>query len=382
VTRFRTSLALAAAALGLLGTPALQGVAEAAKSVVNCGDVITHNTTLGNDVGPCPKDGVIIGADNVTLNLAGHKIFGTTSPDDGVGVRIPNHTGVTIRKGIITQFDTGVYVNQGSNNTISDMKIRFNVGLTDRFTTEFGDGILIYESPNNMVVGNLIEHNGIWDGIGVGGPLSSGNRILRNTVNSNNDGNPRGGIAGFGQGINIGNGFPMTGSNNVVDGNTVMGHTLSGINVCFGLTPCAVRHAIVINNYVARNAVGFIGEGGYDSTGSGDNFVSHNTIVNNDTGIYAWNDFGSISYNTVLKNTSADIVTIEYGGSVDCINWIGNTYTTLADNTADYHGGTSCFDPALNNQVPPTAPAPGVATAATPNSVAAVSGVPSYRHMT
>ncbi len=39
-----------------------------------CGDVITEDTTLEHDLLDCPGDGLIIGADNVTLRLNGFMI--------------------------------------------------------------------------------------------------------------------------------------------------------------------------------------------------------------------------------------------------------------------------------------------------------------------
>ena len=44
--------------------------------VVHCGDVITQDTKLGNDLVDCPADGLVIGADDVTLDLHGHTIDG------------------------------------------------------------------------------------------------------------------------------------------------------------------------------------------------------------------------------------------------------------------------------------------------------------------
>ena len=38
---------------------------------VSCGDVITQDTTLDSDLVNCPGDGVVIGASNITLDLAG-----------------------------------------------------------------------------------------------------------------------------------------------------------------------------------------------------------------------------------------------------------------------------------------------------------------------
>ena len=57
--------------------PALAWAPPASASHVNCGDVITQDTTLDSDLLNCPGDGLVIGADGVTVDLAGHTIDGT-----------------------------------------------------------------------------------------------------------------------------------------------------------------------------------------------------------------------------------------------------------------------------------------------------------------
>jgi hypothetical protein len=41
-----------------------------------CGDTITVNTKLVKDLVNCPNNGIVIGADNITLDLNGHLIDG------------------------------------------------------------------------------------------------------------------------------------------------------------------------------------------------------------------------------------------------------------------------------------------------------------------
>ena len=54
----------------------------------SCGDTITVDTTLTRDLVNCPNNGLIIGANNITLDLNGHVIDGddaefTECPPDG-----------------------------------------------------------------------------------------------------------------------------------------------------------------------------------------------------------------------------------------------------------------------------------------------------------
>ena len=44
--------------------------------VVECGDTITADTTLDSDLTGCPNNGIVIGADDITLDLNGHTISG------------------------------------------------------------------------------------------------------------------------------------------------------------------------------------------------------------------------------------------------------------------------------------------------------------------
>ncbi|MCA1701948.1 MAG: right-handed parallel beta-helix repeat-containing protein [Actinobacteria bacterium] len=159
---------------------------------LTCGQMITKNTTLTADVGPCPADGIIIGADNIRLNLNGHSISGSPAAGDGnaAGIRLPFRTGVIItghpgksgKTATVTGFDAGVFVNGGSGNTIENLVIRDNIGPS--IGANLGDGILISSSNNNLVGRNVVRHNGPYDGIGLVG-TSDANRIEGNTVEDN-----------------------------------------------------------------------------------------------------------------------------------------------------------------------------------------------------
>jgi len=73
-------------------------VVETQVSDIGCGEVLLASTTLDEDIGPCAGDGVVIGADNIMLDLAGHRIFGFPGPGNGsqAGIRLPFRTKVRI----------------------------------------------------------------------------------------------------------------------------------------------------------------------------------------------------------------------------------------------------------------------------------------------
>ena len=52
------------------------GASQASASHVSCGDTIIADTTLDSDLVDCPGNGIVIGADDVTLDLNGHTIDG------------------------------------------------------------------------------------------------------------------------------------------------------------------------------------------------------------------------------------------------------------------------------------------------------------------
>ena len=91
--------------------------AAAEASHVQCGDVITQSTKLDSDLLNCPGDGVVIGADDVTLDLNGHVIDGDGTETHGcagnefcdVGVVSAGHDGTAVRDGSIRGFAVGVF---------------------------------------------------------------------------------------------------------------------------------------------------------------------------------------------------------------------------------------------------------------------------------
>jgi large repetitive protein len=106
-------LALVVAGFTVLGS------GQALASHVSCGDTITTDTTLDSDLLDCPNNGIVIGADNITLDLSGHTIDGNAAPVDpcpegetcDVGVdNSAGHSGVTVEGGSVRQFSVGVLV--------------------------------------------------------------------------------------------------------------------------------------------------------------------------------------------------------------------------------------------------------------------------------
>src|SRR5436189_3017872 len=90
------------------------GTSQASASQVSCGDTITADTKLDHDLVNCPNNGIVIGADNITLDLNGHTIDSDGTPAAGcnpeidfcdVGVVNDSHRGVTVVGGEVREFD-------------------------------------------------------------------------------------------------------------------------------------------------------------------------------------------------------------------------------------------------------------------------------------
>jgi parallel beta-helix repeat protein len=99
------------------------GGAEGASPQVSCGDHIKADTVLHNDLVDCPDNGILIGADNVTLDLNGHTIDGNGKPNKScepnhfcdTGVAFGHRDGVTVKHGSIRQFEAGIVVYRSSH---------------------------------------------------------------------------------------------------------------------------------------------------------------------------------------------------------------------------------------------------------------------------
>lgn len=313
-----------------------------------CGQIIDTDTTLTADIGPCEADGLIAGADGIALNLGGHRVFGTTGPspgdpDSGVpagvaaGIRLPARTGVTVTNGTVADFDAGVVVNEGGSNTITELTVRDNIGIDDAFNAELGDGIILFDSADNLIADNTVVHNGIFDGIGVLGGGSSGNTIRDNVV-QDTVGPADGGQAGQGILVNAaeGNGLPtsITGVNvtaNLVTGNAAAG--ISNVNSIDG---------VVSGNTVIGNGLTHLGGNGIGvSQGAGSNVPATRMLIENNE-IHGNGEDGIQIFsleNQIIGNDAADNAVKPspfpafpffdlHDGYPDCDSniWSGNTY--------------------------------------------------------
>jgi parallel beta-helix repeat protein len=243
--RFRV-LVRGAILVGALAVPMSGVAAPALAQQVSCGQVITEDTTLENDLscsGGFLADGIIIGASGITLDLGGHRVYA-----DHVAVLNEGHDRVIIRNGAVAGEYYSIRLDGANRNTIADVEVGgFQAGIwaadsdrTQIVSNTLADvGIdLVDGSDHSTVVGNavrgregiIIVRNSSYDRIvenGVTGtdgpPISVGDsdhvRIARNTVVSDfegitlrdsdenevvdNVGRPEGALVGFARGVEV-----------------------------------------------------------------------------------------------------------------------------------------------------------------------------------
>ena len=166
---------------------------------------VSESFTLANDM-TCPGDGMVIVADNVTVDLGGHTLTGPgMGPQtwplpqlDSVGVRVGGHTGVTIRDGRTEAFSTGIYfidMAQSSIESVTTLRNRFGfyIHASKKITVKDSDvefniyGLHLQNSDDCVLVNNLLARQTYNSpgGYGLYMYASSRNRVTDNTIDSN-----------------------------------------------------------------------------------------------------------------------------------------------------------------------------------------------------
>jgi len=255
-------LAVTAAVFATLGaTPALA-------TTVVCGQVITQSIKVSNDLSNCPADGLVVGANNIKIDLGKHVI-------DGDGVNAPTDDGidntggfdnVKIVHGTIQQFTQGIHLVGATKNKVDHVTV-----------TQTLRGIEVQAASNE----NKIEHNkvsGNFDGIHLVG--SDANKIAHNDV----FGNTASAIV------------LITGSdNNNVD------HNKAHDNATWGITQDASNNNVYRHNKIYKNNTA--GFEPFNSTGLR---FEHNDLKQNRIGIELFNTDASFITDNKIQTSTLD----------------------------------------------------------------------------
>jgi len=286
----------------------------AGAAVLSCGQTITQSTVLDNDLSGCAANGIVVGADNITLDLNGHTVTGTPASGDKGGVVLVGRTGVTVRNGTVRSFDVGVVIEGGSANTVEAVNALENISFENAGTVNRGgDGIAVLSSRNNRILRNNAVNNGPYSGIGIytlvdsahpraTSGVSSGNVVDGNVVEGNIQARTPNNVV---NNDNIGIRLEPGNTGNSILNNRVYNSGLDGITLFSANTFNVIRGNVVTGNGFYRqtarrgNGIG-LQIGG--ANGANDNLIENNLSVRNaDNGISIRN--GSLR-NVVRNNTA------------------------------------------------------------------------------
>lgn len=183
MTHVNLTALLSAALFLVIGTAVT--AASSAERTVSCGDTVTTDTTLERDLRNCPNNGLVIGADGVTLDLNGHTVDGDGRPFEqcgrrqlcDVGVFNDGHDGVTVRDGSARGFGVGILLGGARDNRILNVASSGNVFFGFVFADSShsvirasagnanpapeGDGLGVFASHHLRIVGNDFRRNGL-----------------------------------------------------------------------------------------------------------------------------------------------------------------------------------------------------------------------------
>jgi len=329
----------------VLAIPAWTATAGAA--VLSCGQTITENTVLDNDLSGCTNNGIVIGADNITLDLNGHTVAGTAASGDQGGVVLVGRTGVAVRNGTVRNFDVGVVIEGGSANTVEGVNAVDNISFSGT-TNRGGDGIAILSSKNNRIAHNNTVNNGPFSGIGIytdvdsahprsTGGVSSGNIVDGNVVQGNIQGRTPNNVV---NNDNIGIRLEPGNTGNSILNNRVAGNGLDGITLFVRNTFTVVGSNIVTGNGFYRQTARRGNGIGLQIGGANDNLVENNLVTRNaDNGISIRNGSlrNTVRNNTAVGNAVLPPASTTFGPTFDLLDnnpncdaniWLDNRYTT------------------------------------------------------
>jgi parallel beta-helix repeat protein len=270
------------------------GAGQAATSQVDCGDVITHDTKLDHDLSDCPDNGLVIGADGVTLDLNGHTIDGDGACCDLVDYGIKNGTlfppttgydNVTVKGGMIRQFAEGISVFGARKNVLRTLDVSDNslgIRLHDADDSVFdlsnvfanGLGLDLRGSGSN-----LIRRNSFFDnGAGISIIQTTGNNVIERNLLSGNSG---GGISAA---------FVLSGINRVVDNHLSEGGVILLKTSGFEIERNVIAHtsypALLLlgaeATRIERNVMTDSGVGIALQMGSRNNHIAWNSVLDNE----------------------------------------------------------------------------------------------------
>ena len=206
---------------------------------LSCGQTITTDTIMSNDISNCPGFGLVIGNSGITLDCQGHSIIGQNVSGTS-GILVSSVNNVIVKNCNVQNFPTGYFVIFSSGDSFPNNTAR--------------------DGGFSVIFSNLLSFS-------------------NNTVNSG------------------GNGFFFIYSNNITaTGNTAFNNTNSTPGAGAGFALLGSQNSTLISNTASNNSVGF------DFFNSSSNIFIDNSLSFNDLGILFFNSSDNLIYNNFFNN--------------------------------------------------------------------------------
>ena len=221
---------------------------EATTISPSCGQVVNGNVKLTSSLN-CSTDGIIVGADSITIDLNGYTINGPGVDSSKVGVMIPHNSNIVVKgPGTVKNFQAGILVTGASQVTVNSLSLQENQIAI--FTTG-ATGLNVNQ--------NIIKNNNI----GIAGHSTSDSFITQNLMVENNLAgvtlvNSDGTIIDFNNVIKGGsNGvfLDSQSNNNKVENNNILKNPVD-LNNANGLSPNINSNSFTKNNCDISNPSG------------------------------------------------------------------------------------------------------------------------------
>ena len=232
--------------------PATEASLAPISASVSCGEVIKQSVKLTSNL-DCKTDGIIIGADGITVDLNGHTITGPGTETSKVGLMLSDQDDVNIiGPGIIQNFQAGALNTGGQSDTISGVTFTknqigsFNTGaakttIEDNLFFSNNIGVASHTSTETELLTNLFKAN---DLAGATFVNSATNKVAFNTIqgsvsglffdgqSSDNTVNSNNVLDNKGVDINNANGLPLNVNNNLFSDNNC--NSSVPVGLCLG----------------------------------------------------------------------------------------------------------------------------------------------------
>lgn len=264
---------------------------------------------------------IVVERSNVIIDGNGNVLEGNGS---GHGFSVHGMDNVTIRNVVVKDFSIGVYLNSSQDNVVSGNTIMENTehgvyldGSSNN--TIFGNdlennfkGIELWDSCENVVSGNNVTAEAVYNDYGIKLRYCSGNTICGNNIRNNDEGV-----------------YLANSSNNIVSGNNIKNNYYSAIL------------ANSSNNIISENNMANNDEGVRLLFSSSNTVSGNNITVSNNNGVWLFHS----SNNTIFGNNIIDC-------RLDGICLSGSSSNIFSGNTIKCNGenGILMFVFCVNNR--------------------------------